>query len=39
VYPRVKAEDMLDRISLPKGIANRRQRKEVVHEMLHRCTA
>ena len=36
VYPRVNAEEMLDQIALLKGIANRRQRKEVVHEMLHR---
>lgn len=36
VYPRVNAEEMLDQIALLKGIANRRQRKEVVQEMLHR---
>lgn len=36
VYPRVNAEEMLDQIALLKGIVNRRQRKEVVHEMLHR---
>ena len=36
VYPRVNAEEMLDQIALLKGIANRRQRKEVVNEMLHR---
>ena len=36
VYPRVNAEEMLDQIALLKGIANRRQRKEVVHEMLRR---
>ncbi|HTW81252.1 MAG TPA: ABC transporter ATP-binding protein [Terracidiphilus sp.] len=36
VYPRVNAEEMLDQIALLKGIVNGRQRKEVVHEMLHR---
>jgi ABC-2 type transport system ATP-binding protein len=36
VYPRVNAEEMLDQIALLKGITNGRQRKEVVHEMLHR---
>ena len=36
VYPRVHAEEMLDQIALLKGMANRRQRKEAVHELLHR---
>src|SRR5579863_4359237 len=36
VYPRVNAEEMLDQIALLKGIAGRKQRQEVVHEMLHR---
>jgi ABC-type multidrug transport system ATPase subunit len=36
VYPRVNAEDMLDYIALLKGIDNRKQRKEVVHSLLHR---
>ncbi|MGD0910946.1 MAG: ABC transporter ATP-binding protein [Terracidiphilus sp.] len=36
VYPRVNAEEMLDQIALLKGIVNGKQRKEVVHEMLHR---
>jgi len=36
VYPRVNAEEMLDQIALLKGMANRRQRKEAVHELLHR---
>ena len=36
VYPRVNAEEMLDQIALLKGIVGGRQRKEVVHEMLHR---
>jgi len=36
VYPRVNAEEMLDQVALLKGIVNRGQRKEVVHEMLHR---
>ncbi len=36
VYPRVNAEDMLDHIALLKGITNGKQRKEIVHELLHR---
>jgi len=36
VYPRVNAEEMLDQIALLKGITSGRQRKEIVHEMLHR---
>jgi ABC-type multidrug transport system ATPase subunit len=36
VYPRVDAEEMLDQIALLKGIVSGKQRKEVVHEMLHR---
>ncbi|MGB7987097.1 MAG: ABC transporter ATP-binding protein [Terracidiphilus sp.] len=36
VYPRVNAEEMLDYIALLKGIDNRKQRKEVVHGLLHR---
>ena len=36
VYPRVNAEDMLDHIALLKGITNRKQRREAVHELLHR---
>lgn len=36
VYPRVNAEDMLDHIALLKGIVERKQRKEVVHALLHR---
>ncbi|MFZ0303721.1 MAG: ABC transporter ATP-binding protein [Terracidiphilus sp.] len=36
VYPRVNAEEMLDQIALLKGIVKGKQRKEVVHEMLHR---
>lgn len=36
VYPRVNAEEMLDQMALLKGIVNSRQRKEVVHDMLHR---
>jgi ABC-type multidrug transport system ATPase subunit len=36
VYPRVNAEEMLDQIALLKGIVNRKQRKEAVHELLHR---
>jgi ABC-2 type transport system ATP-binding protein len=36
VYPRVNAEEMLDQIALLKGMTNRKQRKEAVHELLHR---
>ena len=36
VYPRVNAEEMLDQIALLKGMTDRRQRKEAVHELLHR---
>jgi ABC-type multidrug transport system ATPase subunit len=36
VYPRVNAEEMLDYIALLKGIDNRKQRKEIVHGLLHR---
>jgi ABC-2 type transport system ATP-binding protein len=36
VYPRVNAEEMLDQIALLKGLTNRKQRKEVVHELLRR---
>jgi ABC-type multidrug transport system ATPase subunit len=36
VYPRVNAEDMLDHIALLKGITHGKERKEVVHELLHR---
>jgi ABC-type multidrug transport system ATPase subunit len=37
VYPRISALDMLDHLALLKGIANSRQRKEVVEAMLRRC--
>jgi ABC-type multidrug transport system ATPase subunit len=36
VYPRVNAEEMLDQVALLKGIVHRKQRKETVHELLHR---
>jgi ABC-2 type transport system ATP-binding protein len=36
VYPRINAEEMLDQVALLKGIVNRKQRKEAVHELLHR---
>jgi ABC-2 type transport system ATP-binding protein len=36
VYPRVNAEEMLNQIALLKGVTNRKQRKEAVHELLHR---
>jgi ABC-2 type transport system ATP-binding protein len=37
VYPRISAQDMLDHIAMLKGIANSRERKEVVAAMLKRC--
>lgn len=36
VYPKVSAKMMLDHIALLKGIANRKQRRELVDAMLHR---
>lgn len=36
VYPRVHAEEMLDHIALLKGITHSKERREVVHAMLHR---
>jgi ABC-2 type transport system ATP-binding protein len=36
VYPRVNAEEMLDQVALLKGMVSRKQRKEAVHELLHR---
>jgi ABC-2 type transport system ATP-binding protein len=36
VYPRVNAEEMLDQIALLKGMTNRGQRRDAVHELLHR---
>jgi ABC-type multidrug transport system ATPase subunit len=37
VYPRISAQDMLNHLALLKGIANSRERKEVVQAMLRRC--
>jgi len=37
VYPRISAQDMLSHLALLKGIANSRERKEVVAAMLQRC--
>src|SRR5712692_1860294 len=34
VYPRISAQDMLDHIAVLKGIANARERKEIVSAML-----
>jgi ABC-type multidrug transport system ATPase subunit len=36
VYPRVSAESMLDHFAVLKGIANRRERREVVRDLLER---
>ena len=36
VYPRVSAEEMLDHLALLKGITHNKERREVVHAMLHR---
>ncbi|HVR99878.1 MAG TPA: ABC transporter ATP-binding protein [Thermoanaerobaculia bacterium] len=35
VYPRISAEVMLDHFALLKGVANPRERKEVVQSLLH----
>jgi ABC-type multidrug transport system ATPase subunit len=35
VYPRVSAEEMLDHFAVLKGLIDRRQRREVVHALLH----
>ena len=37
VYPRISAQDMLSYIALLKGVANARERKELVEAMLRRC--
>src|SRR5208282_6231245 len=37
VYPRITAQDMLDHLALLKGIANSKERKQVVEGMLRRC--
>ncbi|MBI3678896.1 MAG: ATP-binding cassette domain-containing protein [Acidobacteria bacterium] len=37
VYPRISAQDMLDHLALLKGMADKRQRKEVVEAILHRA--
>ena len=37
VYPRISAQDMLSHIALLKGIANAKERREVVGWMLKRC--
>lgn len=36
VYPRTSAERMLDHLAVLKGIANRRERRELVDALLHR---
>ncbi|MDX1455103.1 MAG: ABC transporter ATP-binding protein [Gammaproteobacteria bacterium] len=35
VYPRISAEDLLDHMAVLKGIANRKERKELVGALLH----
>lgn len=35
VYPRISAEDMLDHMAVLKGIGNRKERRELVAELLH----
>jgi len=37
VYPRISAQDMLSYIALLKGVANAKERKELVEAMLRRC--
>jgi ABC-type multidrug transport system ATPase subunit len=36
VYPRVGAETLLDHLAVLKGITDRKERKEVVHSLLHK---
>jgi ABC-type multidrug transport system ATPase subunit len=36
LYPKVSAEEMLDHFAALKGIANPRERRDVVHGLLHR---
>ena len=36
VYPKVSAENMLDHVAQLKGVANRKERKELVGALLHR---
>ena len=36
VYPRVAAETLLDHLAVLKGITDRKERKEVVHALLHK---
>lgn len=37
VYPRISALDMLDHLALLKGIANSKERKDLIEAMLRRC--
>jgi ABC-2 type transport system ATP-binding protein len=37
VYPRISAQDMLSHIALLKGVANAKERKNIVEWMLKRC--
>jgi ABC-2 type transport system ATP-binding protein len=37
VYPRISAQDMLSHIALLKGVADAKERKELVEAMLRRC--
>lgn len=37
VYPRISAQDMLSHIALLKGVADSRERKDLVDAMLRRC--
>ncbi len=36
VYPRVGAETLLDHLAVLKGITDRKERKDVVHALLHK---
>ena len=37
VYPRISALDMLDHLALLKGIANSKERRDLIEAMLRRC--
>src|SRR5262249_37323272 len=37
VYPRISALDMLDHLALLKGVANSKERKDLIDAMLRRC--
>jgi ABC-2 type transport system ATP-binding protein len=36
VYPKISAEALLDHLAVLKGIVNRKERKEIIHTLLHK---